>query len=409
MAAPVFTEAEYADPPYTGLETRDADGAWLGCTAYTHAARGSVVLRYGDETYACLDGGYRWGAGGTPPGGPRSGAAPALLDGDGDVVPVRWAVEGGRHAPSPVGAASAAMVKQPSRRFLPFDEALAAARSLGLASREEWCAWCKEGVRPPNVPFNPDRTYKDHGWQGWGHWLNSSNLTTKLFLPFGEALAVARSLGLASAKEWKVLCKEGMCPSNVPRRPDQAYKDHGWQGWGHWLNSSNLVTKQFLPFVEALAVARSLGLPGRMEWEVWRKEGLRPTNVPSAPNKVYKDHGWQGWGHWLGTGKSRGGQAKGFLPFAEALRAARQLRLVSQKEWQLWCRTGARPANMPAAPDKVYVHDGWMGWVHWLCHANLGPPTTPALAPTARKRAAPGRTAGSTRTPGRNGGKRQRR
>ena len=86
-------------------------------------------------------------------------------------------------------------------KFLPFDEALAVAHSLNLANRFEWQQWGTEGMRPPNVPSMPNRVYKDHGWQGWGHWLGSSNLQTKLFLPFGEALAVARSLGLANRFE----------------------------------------------------------------------------------------------------------------------------------------------------------------------------------------------------------------
>ena len=546
MAAPVFIEAEYADPPCTGLETREADGTWLACTAYTHAARGSVVLWYGGETYEGLGGGggYRWGAGGAPPGGPGSGAAPELLDGDGDVVPTRWTrqhsggrargqrSEGRATGPDPAAAAAAPQLvhrflpfaqalavarsieqaglsgqkeweawckegmcpgnvprrpdkvykdhgwqgwgywlgtgNQHTKAFLPFGEALAVARSLGLPGRMEWRVWSREGLRPANVPSDPDKVYKDHGWQGWGHWLNSSNLMTKQFLPFGEALAVARSLNLASSTEWHVWSKEGRRPANMPSDPPKVYKDHGWQGWGHWLNSSNLQTKLFLPFVEALAVARSLRLPGRMEWQVWSKAGLRPANVPSAPDVVYKDHGWQGWGHWLGTGnqhtkvflpfgealavarslglpgrtewkvwskeglrppnvpsdpgkvyKDRGWQGwghwlgtgnqlhqkKNFLPFDQALRAVRQLRLVSKKEWQLWCRSGARPANMPSNPNQVYVHDGWMGWVHWLYHANLGPPTTPAVAPSTRKRAAPGRTSTSSGSRG----KRQRR
>ena len=162
---------------------------------------------------------------------------------------------------------------------------------------------------------------------------------------------------------------------------------------------------KFLPFGEALAVARSLGLASVFEWKEWCKEGMRPTKVPAAPDRTYKGGGWQGWGHWLGTGNQKH-QKKNFLPFDEALRAARQLRLVSEKEWRLWCRTGARPANMPARPNKVYVHDGWMGWVHWLYHANLGPAPAPAVAPTTHKRAAPGRT---HTTPGNGRGKRQRR
>jgi len=116
-----------------------------------------------------------------------------------------------------------------------------------------------------------------------------------------------------------------------------------------------------------------------------------PPNVPSDPLKVYKDGGWQGWGHWLGTGnQSTRAKREQFLPFDEALRVARQLRLVSQKEWYLWCRSGARPANVPACPDKVYVHDGWMGWVHWLYRANLDAPVALAAGRTSSKRAAPG-------------------
>jgi len=229
------------------------------------------------------------------------------------------------------------------------------------------------------------------------------------FLTFDEALAVAQSLGLAKQKEWYVWCKEGRRPLNVPAAPNAVYKDRGWQGWGQWLGTGNVqlgVAKQFLPFYDALAVARSLNLPGRMEWRVWCKEGLRPRNVPGDPPVVYKDRGWQGWGHWLGTGNQSSKAKKGqFLPFDQALRVARSLQLVSQKEWQLWCRSGARPANMPANPTKAYVHDGWMGRVHWLYHANLDPAPVPAVESSARKRPAPGPGI----TPDNGGGKRRRR
>ena len=127
---------------------------------------------------------------------------------------------------------------------------------------------------------------------------------------------------------------------------------------------------KFLPFDEALAVTRSLKLVSKMEWVSWCKEGMRPAYLPATPHQVYKNSGWQGWGHWLGTGTPQRG-TEHFLPFEEALRVARSLRLASTKEWRAWCRSGARPANVPAAPEKAYVHDGWRGYTHWLCHANL--------------------------------------
>ena len=168
---------------------------------------------------------------------------------------------------------------------------------------------------------------------------------------------------------------------------------------------------KFLPFDEALAVAQTLGpagMSGAKEWTAWCKTGMRPAGLPSRPDTVYKNCGWQGWGHWLGTG-NQSAKAKNaqFLPFDEALRVARCLRLNSQQEWYAWCRSGARPTNVPARPDKVYVHDGWMGWVHWLYHANLDAAASPPAIPQLTRK----RGAASTRkgTEGSRAGKRRRR
>ena len=223
---------------------------------------------------------------------------------------------------------------------------------------------------------------------------------------------MARSLNLASVFEWRERCKEGMCPPNVPSNPDKTYKDAGWQGWGHWLGTGNQSTlakkQQFLPFDQGLLVARSLRLVSQKEWKLWCRSGSRPANVPAAPDKAYVHGGWQRWGHWLGTGNTQLGVTKDFLPFDEALRVARCLRLNSQQEWTLWCRSGARPANVPSRPDKVYVHDGWMAWTHWLYHANLdtaaAPPEVPQ--PTRKRGAASGSNTG---TAGSRAGKRRRR
>ena len=314
-------------------------------------------------------------------------------------------------------------VKKPSK-FVQFPEALAMAQSLGLGSAKAWGAWCKEGRCPANVPARPDSAYRDAGWRGWGHWLGTG--TGKIVgsaprniispAPFAEALAAARALGLASAEEWKARCKEGRCPASVPRRPDLAYKNGGWQGWGHWLGTGNQSGKakkqQFLPFDGALAVAQSFNLVSLLEWQQWCKEGMCPPNVPSNPQRTYKDGGWQGWGHWLGTG-NQATQAKQFLPFDEALAAARTLGVASEAEWHAWCESGARPAILPARPDSAYRDAGWQGWEAWL-RAPTGPAVTPAGAAHAGRRPKgkrgppdPGSSGGAPRTAG--AGKRRKR
>ena len=60
------------------------------------------------------------------------------------------------------------------------------------------------------------------------------------------------------------------------------------------------------------------------------------------------------------------GTARKFLPFEKALLHARSLKLKTQDEWRTWCKSGARPFNVPTTPDRTYKHDGWQGYGYWL-------------------------------------------
>jgi len=59
----------------------------------------------------------------------------------------------------------------PDNEYLPFKEALAVARSHQLRGKKEWADWCKSGERPADIPVHPDKVYMHTGWQGWAHWL----------------------------------------------------------------------------------------------------------------------------------------------------------------------------------------------------------------------------------------------
>ena len=50
--------------------------------------------------------------------------------------------------------------------YIPFQAAVAYARTLKLGSATEWATWRTSGSRPKNIPANPAKIYKDHGWQG---------------------------------------------------------------------------------------------------------------------------------------------------------------------------------------------------------------------------------------------------
>ena len=188
--------------------------------------------------------------------------------------------------------------------FLPFKQALRFVRTLNLKTQKEWKEWCRSGSRPINIPSNPHTAYKADGWQGCGHWLGTGKVNKHLFLPFKSALAFARALGLKSTKEWENWRKSAARPSNIPLSPQNVYRDDGWEGYGHWLGTGNAHTKEFMPFHDALDFARSLNLTHQKEWETWRKSGDRPANIPSNPDRAYTQEGWQGYSHWLGYGVS---------------------------------------------------------------------------------------------------------
>ena len=239
------------------------------------------------------------------------------------------------------------------------------ARALQLVSAAEWRAWCSSSARPSNVPSAPDKVYKHDGWLGWGHWLGTGNTASgagkcnvgptaaKPQPSHGRARdnAVSTPRNTLLIRYWACssffltpllpappLLPHICAPTGVHTvtnhnlnfsrnsfsTPEQAKsnsyladarlllalstgttaKSHhqGVTGKGKGSGRGSHFRGSHLSFEEALIVARSLGLPRREEWKAWSKSGWLPTNVPSAPDTVYKHDGWQGWGHWLGTG-----------------------------------------------------------------------------------------------------------
>jgi hypothetical protein len=177
----------------------------------------------------------------------------------------------------------------------------------------------EKGSLPINkIPNAPHNTYAKKGWKGIGDWLGTGRVANqdRKLLPFREARAFARSLGLKSSREWAALC-EGRLPeianpsTNLPKAPQVAYARKGWKGWDDWLGKEQVV---FLPFAQARSFVQSIGIKSESEWRKFCRgklsdKGAFPANIPRTPNEVYANKGWAGWADWLGTKRSRGGEA----------------------------------------------------------------------------------------------------
>ena len=255
------------------------------------------------------------------------------------------------------------------RRFQPFRKARTFARSLNLKSRAEWSAFIRAGKLPFEIPSNPNFTYVDEGWNGWGDWLGSGRIAThkRSHRPFAQARAYAQSLKLKSGAEWNAFTKSGKLPADIPMNPAGVYADEGWGGMGDWLGTGTVANmrREFRSFKQSRAFARSLKLKNQTEWIAFTKSGKLPPDVPAAPYRTYKDKGWIGVGDWLGTG-TIAPRLRQYRPFLKARAFARGLRLKSSTEWRSFAKSDKLPDDIPADPRNAYRDKGWTGMRDWL-------------------------------------------
>jgi hypothetical protein len=84
---------------------------------------------------------------------------------------------------------------------------------------------------------------------------------------------------------------------------------------GIWENVLPKTLPGFLPFDQARLFVQKLGFERKAQWNQWKTES-RPSFIPSAPEKTYKDNGWIDWHDWMGFS---------FLPFKKARTFMRKL------------------------------------------------------------------------------------
>lgn len=131
------------------------------------------------------------------------------------------------------------IIANKNRKYRTFEEARIFARSLYLKSKEDWFRYIKTDKLPSDVPIGPRNIYIDDGWVGWGDFLGTGNVRKKKFKNFVDARAFARTLNFKSRREWNSWAKNGNKPNDIPYKPDRTYKNAGWLGWGDWFGTSN--------------------------------------------------------------------------------------------------------------------------------------------------------------------------
>ena len=124
--------------------------------------------------------------------------------------------------------------QQKHEQYYSYDDASKYVRKLGIKTSTEFTKWTD---RPMFIPSSPWATYKKE-WVDWNEFLGTHKRGTHR--SFIEAREFAQSLNLKYNSDWFRLHKEGKIPEDIPAYVNETYAKEGWDGWGNFLGTGNL-------------------------------------------------------------------------------------------------------------------------------------------------------------------------
>lgn len=194
---------------------------------------------------------------------------------------------------------------------------------LKLEDIHAWRKYVASDERPPQIPSEPSRVYKNKGYTTLGDWLGTGNLHPrdndfdfKLSLNWNRK--IVKKYNIKSRAEFFETLKKNKIrrPPFVTSNPGYNFADHPdyngealFFGWGE---RSALI--KIWSFRKARKYVRKLNLNSKNEWNLYcnnkiPKLGKKPLQIPKSPssNIKYKKL-WKGWPDWLGTSNKKGAQ-----------------------------------------------------------------------------------------------------
>lgn len=257
-------------------------------------------------------------------------------------------------------------------------------KNCSFKSSNDWEKNIKNTEKPDFIPISPRETYLTRGWISWMDFLNTKNNNSNIinYITYNEAKEYIKEnlSNIKTQENWKDSIKEGKIPENIPNRPDRYYnnKDRGWISWSNYLDSKNIanINKEFCNYKEARMYCISLNINSRTKWINFCKNDLKPVNIPSNPDKHYKNNGWVSWGSFFGTGHiSDNKKNKNYFSYKESKKYIKEnLNFIkSSVQWEKYIKTNDVniPQSIPRNPQLSYKNKGWIGWGEYLETGNI--------------------------------------
>jgi hypothetical protein len=208
------------------------------------------------------------------------------------------------------------------RQYRLYEDAREFAHALQLKRKEDWPLYTKGQFPhlpplPNDIAVCPDKTYrrKDYGqkWNGWGDFLGTNSVSnqnkSKIYLSYKDAHDWVKALNLKSSVQWRKYIAGEMphlptLPPTIPKKPDKYFENFEWTEFLGY-KSSRYSQKEFWDFDKARQFVCQLGLKRFYDWVDYCAGKFpdlpsKPMEVPSNPQKIYQNTGWQNYAHWMG-------------------------------------------------------------------------------------------------------------
>lgn len=129
---------------------------------------------------------------------------------------------------------------------------------------------------------------------------------------------------------------------------------------------------KYPPYEQAKKMALELHLNSRSDYIKWHTD-TKCEYLPRYPERAYADKGWESWNEWLGTANVFLGNVQAPVrPFWEAVKWSQEHCLLhdlnTMNEWLSYWEEhkDELPSDIPLRPDQRYVEWQQLGWKGWL-------------------------------------------
>ncbi len=247
------------------------------------------------------------------------------------------------------------MKNQRGRRgyHVSYNKAKKMLKELKVTSSWEFKKLKEQHILPSCIPTQPERTYKDKGWKGWGDFSGTNRAENwqdkKNFKNYKQAKKWARASPINSLTEYRKV----ELPNDIPRNPWTFYKKE-WEGYKKYLNPK----PKYMPFLQAKQLMKELEIynPTQYDEEVDKKKH----KLPYSPHKSYKDKGWKGWGDFL---------PNKFISYEAVKEYVKKSGIPTVQIFREVAQKGLLPDCIPRVPDSYFrIRKEWKGaddFVSW--------------------------------------------